>query len=242
MLWYFAWLSNAHHLSEKRQGMNTLLSSKVRFWTTKKKKTEKDSHQRCLKKNKKTDAQLQRQMEVPSEKRRGVRQTPWWEWGMNNKWWEISIVDWGIWLQMLRWAACGRAQFNPRINWLTLLGWWFTTRTLSSWIPAQVQGDSALAQRWFARFCDAKEPPLKKKKNATLLETLLLAAEHKRVWDSCNDGLRLFGNLMCRQWEEISQQHKEVRFLSFLGQEQLLGKQQRFVCHLMEQMYLNCNQ
>lgn len=47
-------------------------------------------------------------MEVASVKKRCVRQTLPQEWGMKNKRWVISIVDWGIWRQTRHRAACRR--------------------------------------------------------------------------------------------------------------------------------------
>lgn len=47
----------------------------------------------------------------------------------------------------------GQNNESPICPWVTLLGCWFTTITVSSWIWAQQQGDSARAVQWLVRFC-----------------------------------------------------------------------------------------
>lgn len=54
-----------------------------------------------------------------------------------------------VWLDLLT----GKNYESRICPWVTLLGCWFTTITVSSWIWAQQQGDSAWAVQWLVRFC-----------------------------------------------------------------------------------------
>lgn len=149
-------------------------------------------------------------MEVASVKKRCVRQAPPREWGMKNKRWEISIVDWGIWRQMRRRAACRRAPFI--LGWI---GWHCWDGDLPSEAsPPGSQPKHKVTQLWTSDdLCGSV--PLRslryeqnhvRNKQALQQPCNLLAAEHQSVWDACSDGL---------SEETISQQQKETRSVSF---------------------------
>lgn len=158
------------------------------------KKTEKNNHQRCKKKKKQTHNCSDR-WKCPRK-----RGEVWDKLLDGNEGWIINGGKYPLLIEVFDDKCCveqladGHSSSSEKLADIVGMVIYHQNSILLDLSPSTRW--LSPVQRWFARFCHAKELPFKKKKknmkenkkNATLFETLLLAAEHKRVWDSCNDG------------------------------------------------------